>query len=236
MADVVVLVPYRSDGGRRDELWEFTLGWLMKHHDSWAVITGDSPEGAFNRGAAINDAARRAGDWDVAIVHDADNIADPAMLKLAVERAREGEKGCVFPFSTYLYLDEFSTNRLMAENNWFVCPERRQNRSQDWPVIGKHHSGVQVLSREAYEQVGGFVELTGWGFEDSIMSVLLQTFTPGIEHLEGSALHLYHGNNSDPERKTYGTVNQRVLGDVMALSVVPEQLRAYLKSGGHPIL
>src|SRR5690349_3040489 len=43
VTDVVFLVPYRADGGRRDELWDFTLKWLMEHHD-YPVILGESPE------------------------------------------------------------------------------------------------------------------------------------------------------------------------------------------------
>jgi hypothetical protein len=223
---VVILVPYRSDGGRRDDLWFFTRMWLGNHH-TWEIFEGESPEGPFNRGAAINDAARKAGDWDVAVVHDADNISDPDTLERAVRRAHE-TKGCVFPFSTYVYLDEYSTDRLMAEDNWFVCPDRVR-----WGLISEHFSGIQAIARTAYDQVGGFPELDGWGHEDGIMATLLRAFTNGIDHLEGGAYHLYHGGHKDSQRKIYGEINRQVLADVMALSVVPDQLRAYLRAGGH---
>jgi hypothetical protein len=227
---VVILVPYRSDGGgRRDQLWAFVKAWLEEHHPDWPIVVGESPEGPFNRGAAVNDAARRAGDWDAAIIHDADNIADPVMLRQAVKRTHE-TRGCVFPFATYLYLDEYSTNRLLAEGNCFLCPIEHW-----WGVIPKHHSGIQAISRTAYDQVGGLPELEGWGYEDSIMSAMLKAFTNGIEHLQGGAYHLYHGDSTDPERKIYGSINRQVLADVMALSMLPDQLREYLRAGGHPI-
>lgn len=226
--DVVVLVPYRSDGGRRDELWSFTRRWLEDHH-RWEIHQGYGPEGPFNRGAAINEAACKAGDWDVAIVSDGDNICDPQTLERAVGRAHE-TKGCVFPFDTYLYLDEYTSNRLMSEGNYFVSPI-----TQWWGVMRGHHSGIQVLSRVAFDQVGGFPELEGWGYEDSIMSLMLRAFTSGFEHLQGSALHLYHGDGVDPTRKRYSDINREILADVMALSVVPEQLREYLQTGGHPM-
>jgi hypothetical protein len=227
----VILVPYRSDnGGRRDELWSFVENWLFEQHPGWDIYEGDSPKGPFNRGAAINDAARRAGAWDVAVVHDADNVADPDMLRRAVKRAYR-TAGCVFPYSTYLYLDEFSTNRLVADDgSLFFCPIEHW-----WGVIPKHHSGIQAISRTAYDQVGGFVELEGWGYEDSIMGIMLKAFTSGIEHLQGGAYHLYHGDSTDPQRKHYGSINRKVLADVMALGMLPDQLREYLRAGGHPI-
>jgi hypothetical protein len=226
---VVVLVPYRGDGGRREDLWFFTKVWLDRNHPNWEIFQGESPEGSFNRGAAINDAARKAGDWDVAIVHDADNISDPDTLELAVQRAHE-TGGCVFPFSTYLYLDEFSTDRLIDQDNWFVAPLRER-----WAVISEHCSGIQVLSRTAYDKVGGFPELEGWGHEDCVMGQLLKAFAGGTEHLWGAAYHLWHGDGSDPERAKYGDINRQVLADVLALSVVPDQLKEYLRTGGHPI-
>lgn len=225
----VVLVPYRGDdGGRRDELWLFTRMWLQRNH-TWGIFEGKSPDGPFNRGAAINDAARQAGDWDVAVVSDSDNICDPDTLRQAVARAYE-TSGCVFPFGSYIYLDEYSSDRLMLQGNCFVSPIR-----QWWGVIPGHSSGIQAISRTAYDQVGGFPELEGWGYEDCVMGMLLKVFTNGVQHLSGSAFHLYHEDGSDPQRKHHGEINRQILADVMALSVVPDQLRDYLRSGGHPI-
>lgn len=225
----VVLVPRRLDHGRRDELWAWVRNWLTEHHPDYPICEGASPDGPFNRGAAINDAARKAGDWDVAIVSDADNIADPQTLERAVERAYLNG-GCVFPFETYVYLDEFSSDRLMNENNWFVAPLPPR-----WAITREHRSGIQCLSRTAYEQVGGFIELAGWGYEDCVTAWMLNIFTNGIEHLGGGAYHLWHPRLGDPETSSESVANRKVLADVMALSAVPDQLREYLRSGGHPI-
>lgn len=227
----VILVPYRSDnGGRRDELWDYTRRWLTKYHETWPIVVGESPEGPFSRGAAINDAARKAEDWDVALVSDADNICDPRRVREAMYRAHQFG-GCVFPHSSYLYLDEGSTNNLVMRDSWFVAPI-----SQRWGIISKHCSGVQALSRVAYDKVGGFPELQGWGHEDMVMATMLRAFTQHYEHLDGVAYHLFHGDgHTDPERQKYGEINRQILSDVMALEVLPGQLREYLQAGGHPI-
>lgn len=234
---IVFLVPYRSDiGGRRDDLWSFVSTWLEKHHWDWDVYTGASPPGPFNRGAAINNAARKAGDWDVAIVHDIDNISDPTTLRKAVKRSYESGR-CVFPFSTYLYLDQYSSDRLMSEDNWFVAPERRSDGSFPYMIIERHRSGVQVISRSAWDKIGGYVELTGWGYEDSATEILLKVFVGPVEHLEGTAYHLYHESltSSADGKNMWGPINRNILGDIMSLQMLPDQLRAYLQEGGHKI-
>lgn len=227
----VILIPYRSDhGGRRDELATFTEAWLEKHHPEWEMYFGASPDGPFNRGSAVNNAAQDAYRWDVAIVSDADNICDPITLRAAVELADE-TKGCVFPYDTYFYLDEYSSNRLIAGESWFVSPIRKA-----WGINLNHHSGIQAISRTAYDQVGGFPEMEGWGYEDSVMAEMLKAFTSGLQHLRGSAYHLYHGDSdSNPDRAIYGPANRQILADVMALSVVPDQLRDYFRKAGHPL-
>ncbi|OBY33478.1 galactosyltransferase-related protein [Mycolicibacter kumamotonensis] len=226
---VVILVPRRGDGGRRDELWCFVEGWLRRHHRDWMIYEGDSEPGTFNRGAARNNAARSAGEWDVAVFHDADNISDPQMLEAAVRRAHE-TGGCVFPYSAYMYLDQFSSDRLMQEGNFFVAPQ-----TEDWAVMHDHASGVMALSRKAYDQVGGFAELRGWGYEDDVMAVMLRTFTAGIEYMQGSAMHLWHprGLTVDPTCEIYAAINAEVRDKVRALQGKPDELRKYMASGGH---
>ena len=63
------------------------------------IIEGYHTDGLFNRSAAINTAARIAGDWDVAVIIDADVICSPDRVKEAVElAARTGSM--ILPHST----------------------------------------------------------------------------------------------------------------------------------------
>lgn len=237
MVKVAILVPYRSDNGRRDELWAFTQDWLEEYHRGWPVYVGESPAGAFNRGAAINDAARKAGDWDVAIIHDADNIVDPENLDLAVGAALKVNTACVFPYDTYVYLDKPSTYRVMYTDNWFICPEQRSQGSYPWMIIKNHRSGIQVMHRDTYEAIGGYVEFEGWGYEDSATEVLIRTFVGPVKHMEGAAYHLYHDSltAAADNKAKWANVNRKLLGDIMSLEMLPDQLREYLRAGGHPI-
>lgn len=247
MVNAVFAIPYRESDERRAELCLFVRQWLHQHHPDWAIAMGVSPDGPFNRGAAINDAARRAERWqenqatqwpawDVLIVHDADNICDPATLRAAVDLAHAtGE--VYYPFETYTYLDEFTSNGLMRQGNWFVAPERHPQRGFQTTVRHKHYSGIQVIPRRTYEAVGGYIELTGWGAEDAIMNTVFETFGRGVEWLCGGAYHLWHPANRNDPRDANNVRNHRIWQRVQdtARHGNAAQLRRYLATVGYQI-
>lgn len=235
---VVILVPRRSDGGRRDELWNFTKTWLMKHHGDWEIVEGDAPEGPFNRGAAINNAARQAGDWDYAVITDGDNIVHPEDLNKALELAKTTGL-MTYPHDAYFYLDRESSDRITNGDMWFVQPQIYNVRPGYTPfLIHKHISGIQVVPRSVWDATGGFVELQGWGSEDSMFAILCNTFGGGVEWVRHAACyHLHHDHNkadaSEEDRK-------RNRGHLLNLKRLerrqsPRELRTYLLSLGHTV-
>lgn len=238
MARTVILVPYRSDnGGRRDELYGFVDKWLRHYHHRYTIYLGESPDGPFNRGAAINDAARAAGEWDFAIVHDADTLIHPPNLQRSVSHVVQHPSRIVYPFSSYIYCDEQSSTYILShpESPWFICPESHSSEGFRTTVRHHHVSGAMVMSRAAYEAVGGFIELEGWGAEDLIMHALFTTFVGDAHWVDGGAYHLWHpAKRNDPEDKN-NVANHDILADVLAMSVIPDQLKKYLQDGGHPI-
>lgn len=237
MVKVAFAIPYREADERRAELSSFVLAWLHGHHPCWPTYEGASPDGPFNRGAAINDAARQAGDWDVLVVHDADNICDPHALRRAVHHADIDGK-VYFPFETYLYLDEFSSDRIMRGGSWFVAPELHPHRVFETTARHKHYSGIQVIPRRTYEQVGGYIELTGWGAEDAIMNTVFETFGPGVEWLQGGAYHLWHPANRNDPHDVNNVRNHRIWSKVHALAGRQNPrngMRTYLESIGYRI-
>lgn len=236
MVNVAIAIPYRKADDRRAELFDYTTRYLSTSHAKWPRFIGASPDGPFNRGAAINDAARKAGDWDALVVCDADNICDRATLEEAVDTACATGK-VVYPFSTYIYLDEFTSNRLMRQGVWFIAPELHPANKFATTVRHRHYSGIQVIPRSAWDSVGGFIELTGWGAEDAIMDTIFSVFADGSEWLPGGAYHLWHpARRNDPLDKN-NVLNHRVWAKVtnIARRRNPELLRQYLDSIGHTI-
>ena len=97
--NTVILVPRRDDNGYRDELWSWCQAWWEREQSHMPIVEGYHADGLFNRSAAINTAARIAGDWDVAVIIDADVTCSPDRVKSAVElAARTGRM--ILPHST----------------------------------------------------------------------------------------------------------------------------------------
>lgn len=236
---VVILVPRRADQGRRDELWAFTRSWLTEHHPDFEIVEGESPEGPFNRGAAINRAARSAGAWDVAIVHDGDNIVAPRRLTAAVEDAHLTGLATV-AHDTYMYLDRESSDEILEHPRgpWWPRPQiDNVDTRYDPYIIHKHVSGVVVVPRVAWDATGGFAELTGWGSEDSLFLVLCNAFGGGVEWSRGTALHLWHEHAEADTTRVIRHRNKEILSIAKKFELRGElvKLRAYLKTLGHPI-
>lgn len=241
MSNAVILVPWRSDGksGRREKLWAHVQKWLIASFPDIPIYMGESPDGPFSRGAAINDAARQAsedeehGDWEVAVIHDADNIADPDTVRKAIERVTE-TGGTVYPFSTYIYVDRASTTRILDGSSWMLAPEHHDDGFMR-SVRYHHVSGVQVMHREALAAIGGYIELEGWGAEDQIVNIMLNTYSMAPEWLEGGAFHLWHlAKRNDPTNEL-SEANHATLAEASVLAGRPMELRDFLAKGGHVV-
>lgn len=186
----VILVPYRADGARRDELWRFTRAWLEEHHPDYQIYVGKSPEGMFNRSAAINSAARDAGDWDVAVVCDSDTVVPGAQFEEAVSNA--SETGLVTSaLSKVVELSRESTDKLLtgAENDVRHLKKDRLRTKDDMT-----QSSVIAVPRALWDIIGGFdEEFCGWGCEDNVFwlaATVLSGAAP--RRVDGSAFHLWH--------------------------------------------
>ena len=236
---IAVLIPWRATGdARREYLWKFVkTKWIPQYRLNIAdldVWSAPGPlKGPFNRGAAINEASRVIEPWDIAVIHDADTICSPKSIQAAVWKVRNFGVDVVFPYETYTYLDQWSSDRIIKYGDMgFISPEIHPTQGTRTTVRYHHRSGVMVVSRKAWEAVGGFIELDGWGAEDEIMHWLFKTFATEPVWMKGGAYHLWHpaprNNGSEHDR-----TNHQILADVMSLAPIPDQLRMYLRDGGH---
>jgi hypothetical protein len=97
----------------------------------------------------------------------------------------------------------------------------------------RHYSGIQAVSRLAYEQAGGYVEIEGWAYEDSVQDIIWRHFTNGLEWLHGAAYHLWHPG-PDRQRNAEGHELYETLHTAEAThGCTPEIVRAYLARAGH---
>lgn len=175
---VRVVTPWRPDNGLRSALWDFCRNWWESQ--GVAPIEAPSPEGPFNRSAAIN--AGLAGDWDLAIVIDAD-VAGPDALSSCDLTTRSGR--LVFPFDRYVGLAPWGTRAVLRGEPMETAGALR--------VVTNHESSVLVIPRAVWDATGGFDErFVGWGQDDVAFCQAARVLTGEPLRLPGTVYHLWH--------------------------------------------
>jgi hypothetical protein len=207
--DVVVLVPRRADNGHRDRLWSFCRDWWAADHPDWRIVEGhDDGELPFNRAAAINRAAARAGAFDVAHVIDADVLADPLAVRTAVELAHSTGTIAV-AHDRRMMLTKQATARVLDgyRGSW----EQRGWVQKIWP---DSISCSVSIPRSLFDELDGFDErFVGWGFEDTAFAIAAEARTgrPCVR-VNADVWHLHHEANPDARASssTFKANKQRV--------------------------
>lgn len=199
--NVVILVPRRAGVEERDRLWAFARTWWENDHPDWPIIEGHHDVGPFNRSTAINRAAANAGDWDVAVIIDADVLCDPHAVRAAVDIAAS-TGAMTLAGDERVMLSRQGTQKIIAgfEGNWRV-------RGIQERVYTDHCSCCVAVSRELWDQVGGFDEMfSGWGWEDIAFRVACETLSakPMVK-LSSAMFHLWHttSHENNPREATY---------------------------------
>jgi len=232
---VVLLVPRKADNGRRDEIWEWVEHeWLREHHPDWEIFEGRDDGETFSMGKARNDAARAAGDWDVAVILDSDTIAAPWAVKEAVRMASISSK-MVVAGDVRMRMDETSSNLIIDGGPWFPRPEGRHPKTGVVPetIYGEPSSGVIAVSRYLWDATGGYVEnMKGWGWEDLVFITQCCVVGNGIDWVRDSTLlHFYH----DRPALTFDTSRNKAM--YLELNHIAtrnkEGAKTYLRNRGH---
>ncbi len=184
--NVVVLVPRRADDGPRDRLWDHCRPLWEERH-GWPIYEGASPEGPFNRSAAVNAAAEAAGEWDVAVIIDADVICAPDSVVSAVELAWQSDR-LVVAHDERVMLNRRGTEKVLAgfQGSW-------RERSMVERIWLDSVSCCVAISRRLWELAGPFDELfVGWGREDTAFRIACEVETGPIVKVCGETFHLWH--------------------------------------------
>ncbi len=199
----VILVPRREGFADRDALWAWCRPWWQRELPGIPVVEGHHDSGLFNRSAAVNAAAATAGDWDVALVIDADVICHPPAVLEAVRLAADTGR-MVVPFEVRHNLDRRGTERVMAG-------ERGSWRRWVARSFTDQHSSVIAVPRRLWDAIGGFDEgFAGWGQEDTAFAIAAETFSgERLLHLPGEVWHLWHAHAPEGRRGTPSAVRNR---------------------------
>jgi len=207
-SDVVILVPRRADHGTRDRLWAFARAVWSDLFPDWPIIEGHHDDGGpFSRSAAVNAAAELAGEWNVALVIDADVVPDPHAVTAAVEIARTGRPAIAFDHRKHLTAR--GTDRILVDGyrgSWEGLVKTDLTTSV---------SGAFAVNRDLWLEVGGFDELfVGWGWEDVAFRIATETYAGAPPaRVVGDLWHLWHPKSPGNDRTEPTFVANRTRGD-----------------------
>lgn len=178
-----VCIPYRSDGGYRDRIFEYTLPRWSGLLPGVPVSIGDHEGEPLNRSRARNRSAQ--GSWDIAIFSDADNAAlSERPIRRAITKAG-ATKGMVYAHDVRLGLDENATEDVLTGRSHLAAVHAAERDMNTF-------SGIWVIHRDLWETLGGFDEkFQGWGFEDlCFMHAAGQLGS--VNRVAGIVYHLWH--------------------------------------------
>lgn len=202
---IVILVPYRHSDSRREQLWSFTRKWLEHNHPWWPIVLGASPEGPFNRSAAINDAARQV-EWDLAVIHDADTVV-PADQLSAAASAAEVTNRLAFSFTSVADLSESCTDHILDTGD--ISLRHLTIDSLRTAPLATQSSSL-VVTRDLWDKIGGFDEaFVGWSAEDNAFCHAATVLGGEPRRIPGNAFHLWHESGRPPANDLNYISNQK---------------------------
>jgi hypothetical protein len=233
---VVICVPRKPDGGRRDDVWTFVWAWMHRHHPDWPIYEGTSDTDPWSMAAARNDAARQAGDWDVAVFQDSDTITRPDALEEAVYKAATSNKIWVAG-DMRMTMDERSSNDILAQRFWFPRPDGHHSKDNCEPntCYAEPASGSVVIGRPLFDAIGGYCEpLRAWGWEDLVFMTCAYIFGGGAAWVPSSMLlHFWHPRSRLTEDSYRNHQIWQDLHEISLLANKRELATTYLRQIGH---
>jgi hypothetical protein len=180
---IAITIPYRPDSEKRKRNYHTVIDHFTAILPGVDIIPIDTEHEPFNRAGARNAAVRRAHEYDVIVICDADTIIEAEPLNRAITAA--ALDGLVHnPFTIIQALDQGSSSRWCKGNRnrasiIFTC---------DWGV-----GSAYVTTPQAWWDIGGQDErFTGWGFEDTSFSIAHRTLKTPMPRHHGTATQLWH--------------------------------------------
>lgn len=214
---VAVIVPYRAGQPERDRNWAHVRQHYADQHPDWELIHADT-EGRWSKGAAVNAAAART-DAEIRVIADADSILPPETLREAVGLA--SSVPWIVPHRDVYRLTEPATVRYLTDG-WIDRRDLARARYE-----GPAGGGIAVLTREAFDAVGGIdPRFYDWGGEDICWGMALDTLVGHHHRIGADLIHLWHPHPSPNYDKP--PESRALIDAYVAARLHPGQMRAVL--------
>lgn len=224
--DFTVIVPFCGhDDPFRESALDFVLRWLQPH--GWPVVVGyGDPNEPWSKGAVVDRAVSTV-DTPGLVIHDADVIVEPDALSSCASAVVSGWPWAQ-PHSEVYRLARRTTQLVIA--GAVAGPHHALGGAalERRPHYAPPGGGIVVLSRAAYDTVGGIdPRFVGWGGEDISFARALDTLTGPAFRLRVAMWHLFHppqiilpGRRGSPETEALASKYLDAAGDPVAMAEV----------------
>jgi hypothetical protein len=188
-------------------------------HPDWELHHGRC-DGEWSKGAAVADGLART-DADVIVIADSDSFV--ADLTPAAQAVTDGEPWVV-PHRYVYRLGKNSSRKVLDGDE----PVARRDGCDRRPYLGPPGGGIVVLTRDAYETVGGIdPRFLGWGGEDVSFGWALRALVGRERRLDDPLFHLWHPHaapmlRGSPQSETLVAQYEAAMG-------VPRLMRAVIE-------
>lgn len=217
--DVSVLIPWRTDNGPRQRVFDYLLP-LWQSTGAQICVGEDDPEGPFNCSRAQNRAFRQA-KHDILYMIGADAIPDRDNLSFAENllQPQTRHPSWVPLFAETGYYSQDVTGRILAG-------ERPERFALDYTL--PFCTGPVALTRDAYVATGGMDErFSGWGYEDAAFRQTLAGLFGAPPALPYTLRCLWH----ETDHRIAVSPNEVLMRDYTPLTD-PVKTRTYLDQRG----
>jgi glycosyltransferase involved in cell wall biosynthesis len=187
MEKISLIIPYKSDHGRRDFVWPFIQMRYQELFPEVEICLGSDNHELFCKARAVNEAAQKA-TGDIFVLIDAEVIFDPGLLQRISTMIRLHP--WIIPFTEAYRLTKDATDRLIEEGlpAKFLVVESDIEYRQSVP--GGY---MNVMTRSCFEKVGGMDErFQGYGYEDMAFALSLDTICGQHYRMKEIIYHLWH--------------------------------------------
>lgn len=201
---VAVVFTWRPGCPHRERSFGFVRDSLRRQYPHMEQVIGESPEGPFNRSAAMLDGAAKT-DADVLVFHDTDvDLLGP--LLPAIDAARTD--GWAVPHRLLHRLSQESSDAYMAGASLDGLGLDQSHARDRKPYIGYAGGTLVVVSRDALNTAPPDPRFVGWGQEDEAWALALSVLVGKPWRGTADLVHLWH---PPAERKSRSVGNHNNL-------------------------
>lgn len=236
-----IVIPWLGGDPWRVNAYQFVRNWWQErtvHYSDWEILEGTGK----TRASAKNQGANQT-DWDAVVFCDADCFAPFSQIEHAARVAIE---------TNHLVICSTELQKLTKKSSQSLY----KAHNHDIPKgvsYSTHCGGIVCVSREAWNQLGGYDErFTSWGGEDRALWLASQALLGPIERVEGIMWHLWHSKANDSRKLTqeYQEMLKRSIRYKLASGLIekaeilpetpeakldPDSMRAILSEPGGPL-